>query len=58
MLRMWATKKGPLRCATALLSSFLGVFAAKSAVAQRANTTGLVLWYTLRVAIWPILKNL
>jgi hypothetical protein len=38
MLRVWATKKGPLRCATAPFSGFWAVFAAKSAVARRSGT--------------------
>jgi hypothetical protein len=32
-LRVWAPKKGPLRCATAHFSGFWAIFAAKSAVA-------------------------
>jgi hypothetical protein len=37
-LRIWAAKKGPLRCATALFSGFWAVFVAKSAVEQHSGT--------------------
>jgi hypothetical protein len=42
MLGTQATKKGPLCCATAHLSSFLALSAVEIAVAQRSGTDGMI----------------
>jgi hypothetical protein len=44
MPRVWATKKGPLRCTTALFSGYWAVFASKSAVSQRSGANTTKIW--------------